>query len=166
MEKGSDAVLAVAASPSGRLLVLTDDRKRLLLLSSQPFYTPPSPPTPPAPGMTQSNITSRIKSVSIKAGVSGRAISPLVRLWFPPLLHFRSPSHLLPEEVVFFFFLFVFRPCDAILPLFTGPHLLTLFLLLSLSLSFYPSLSPSIPLSLFLSLSLSHLDNYPCGQYS
>ncbi|XP_031436388.1 tRNA (guanine-N(7)-)-methyltransferase non-catalytic subunit wdr4 isoform X2 [Clupea harengus] len=37
-EKGSDAVLAVAASPSGRLLVLTDDRKRLLLLSSQPTW--------------------------------------------------------------------------------------------------------------------------------
>ncbi|XP_062391474.1 tRNA (guanine-N(7)-)-methyltransferase non-catalytic subunit wdr4 isoform X2 [Sardina pilchardus] len=35
---GSDAVLAVAASPSGRLLALTDDRKRLLLLATQPTW--------------------------------------------------------------------------------------------------------------------------------
>ncbi|KAG5282800.1 hypothetical protein AALO_G00034750 [Alosa alosa] len=37
-EAGSDAVLAVAASPSGRLLALTDDRKRLLLLATEPDW--------------------------------------------------------------------------------------------------------------------------------
>lgn len=37
-ETGSDRVLAFAVSPSGKLLALTDDNKRLVLLSREPSW--------------------------------------------------------------------------------------------------------------------------------
>lgn len=77
-ETGSDKVLAFAVSPSGKLLALTDDNKRLVLLQRQESWTRLSTryqvPPPAAAAQTQPHSSDCPACVCVRVQVRGEEV--------------------------------------------------------------------------------------------